>query len=108
MTTLILRIMRVLSTAGWRLVLSDKDDTCTRTPGRTGKPRQPLSYQESFTSWANRPPTERAGGRSHRPEVPPGTYRISRNEVTSGSVLVPFGHKAFGDGLAVTLFGEPL
>jgi hypothetical protein len=35
-------------------------------------------------------------------------YRISRNEVTSGSALVPFGHKGFGDGLAVTLFGEPL
>ncbi|WP_165485292.1 hypothetical protein [Protofrankia symbiont of Coriaria ruscifolia] len=32
-----------------------------------------LSYQEFFTFRANRPPTERAGGRSHRPEVPPGT-----------------------------------
>ena len=39
----------------------------------SGKPRQPLSYQESFTFRANRPPTERAGGRSHRPEIPPGT-----------------------------------
>ena len=45
---------------------------CTRTPGRTGKPRQPLSCQEFFTFRANRPLMS-ARGRSHRPEVPPGT-----------------------------------
>jgi len=44
-----------------------------RHGANSGKPRQPLSYQASFTFRANRTPTERAGGRSHRPEVPPGT-----------------------------------
>jgi hypothetical protein len=33
------------------------------------------------------------------------TYRTSRNEVTSGSDLVPFGQKGFASSLAVTLFG---
>jgi hypothetical protein len=42
------------------------------------------------------------------PSILLANYRISRDEVTSGSALVPFGHKAFGDDLAVTLFGEPL
>src|SRR5215218_2296961 len=37
----------------------DHDGQRTRTPGRTGNPRQPLSYQESFTFRADRPPTER-------------------------------------------------
>jgi hypothetical protein len=37
-----------------------------------------------------------------------GRYRTPRNEVTSGSGLVPFGHKGFADSLVVTLFGELL
>jgi hypothetical protein len=38
----------------------------------------------------------------------PQNYRTSRNNVTSDSALVPFGHKGFADSLAVTLSGELL